>query len=111
MNPAMHSPPQSAVAAASSAREREAGLVARCVAVCRGDVTAACDRREASVFRVAASVLGRHRQAEARRLLDVSSRYFVAHPGECVPAAEVVRNGWVQGLPRFRALLDAGLSA
>jgi len=35
--------------------------------------------------------------------------YFASHPNERLPSAEVVRRGWVIGLPRLRDMLSRQL--
>lgn len=39
---------------------------------------------------------------ESKRLLLASDRYFATHPNESLPPGDVVRRGWVLGLPRLR---------
>ncbi|AKJ32108.1 hypothetical protein [Caldimonas brevitalea] len=92
-----------------TARETESRLLARCVAAARGQVLAALDQREANVFGLTALVVQPHFPAEAAHLLQASERYFALHPGDKIEPAEVVRKGWVIGLPRWRDMLDLEL--
>jgi hypothetical protein len=92
------------------ARQQEEQLVARCCAVASGDATAPVDEREANVFRIVATILGPQHIAEADRLLTASSTWFVAHNIEALPAAEVVRRGWIASLPRMRQLVSQALT-
>jgi hypothetical protein len=89
------------------ARTDEAALVDRCAAVAQGLAARAMDVRDANVFRVAGMVVGQRHRIEAGRLLRASDDYFSARPADRLPAAEVVRRGWVASLPRLRELLDA----
>lgn len=92
------------------ARQHEEKLVARCFAVASGDATAPIDEREANVFRIVATILGPQHAAEADRLLAVSSAWFLAHNVEALPAAEVVRRGWIVSLPRMRQFVCRALT-
>ena len=89
-----------------NARETEAALLTRCVGVARTGVPLAQEQREAHVFRLAAMVVRSRFPDESTRLMQASDRYFAVHPDERLPAAEVVRNGWVVNLPRLRDLLS-----
>ena len=92
-------------------RDMEDSLVARCVAIARGDdAGTARDRREAGVFRLAAMVLGDGRRAGSALLLQAGEAYFRAHPGRRPSVPEIVRNGWIAGVPRFRDMLHHELS-
>lgn len=92
-----------------TARELEAALLLRCVTVAREAATVAQDQCEANVFRLAAAVIRSQFPQHATNLMQASTRYFSAHPNEQLPSAEVVRNGWVSGLPRLRDALSQQL--
>jgi hypothetical protein len=62
------------------------------------------------VFRIVATILGPQHIAEADRLLTASSTWFVAHNIEALPAADVVRRGWIASLPRMRQLVSQALT-
>ncbi len=94
-----------------TSRDVEASMLSRCVQVARSGVDAANDPKEANVFRVASMLIDKRYPAEAQRLRHASSRYFGAHPDEKTQASEVVKNGWVWGLPRLRDMLSRELSA
>lgn len=97
-------------AAPLPARCGEAELVDRCATVALETHGAALDRREANLFRLAAMLLGRRHQTEAKQLLRVSNDYFELHPDERLPAGEAVRQGWVTSPARFQTLLSARLA-
>lgn len=92
-----------------TARDGERQVLDRCEAACRGDVPIASDQREANVFRVAAMVLQSRFPTESARMMAASEQYFREHPTDLVPSADVVRNGWVSGLPRLRDRLTMRL--
>ena len=92
-----------------NARDKEAILINRCVLAARDVAVSALDQREANVFQVASSVVGSRFQNEAKTLAQVSERYFLLHAIEKLSAAEVVRNGWLGSLPRFRDMLSQEL--
>lgn len=92
-----------------TARDEERKVLDRCAAASRGDVSVAADQREANVFRVAAMVLQSRFPMESARMMAASDQYFRTHPADLVPSAEVVRNGWVWGLPRLRDMLTMQL--
>ena len=96
---------------AMTARDVESALLARCTAVARGAPTAAQDGREAHVFALAAGLVRPQFPHASACLMQASERYFSTHPGERLAAAEVVRNGWVPGLPRLRDMLGRRLAA
>ena len=92
-----------------TARELEAALLLRCVTVAREAATVAQDQCEANVFRLAAAIIRSQFPQQATNLMQASTRYFSVHPNEQLPSAEVVRNGWVSGLPRLRDALSQQL--
>lgn len=89
-----------------TAREVESALLTRCAAVAWEASPAAQDQREANVFRLAAMVLQSRSPRESKNLMCASEQYFATHPNERLVPGEVVRNGWVLGLPRLRDMLS-----
>lgn len=83
-------------------RDDEATLLARCVAVARGVETTVRDQKEAMVFRVAGMVIESRFPHESGALMQAGDAYFAQHPDDRLDAAEIVRRGWVIGLPRLR---------
>lgn len=92
-----------------SARETEEALIAQCAAAARGEILCARDQREANVFRMAALTLLHRFPAESAAMLAAARAWFAQHPADEVESAEVIRRGWVQGLPRFREMLSGRL--
>ena len=92
----------------TGSREREAALLARCVAVANA-YGEAQDQCEANVFALAANALASRFPFESDRLLIASLSYFRGHPGHELPVDEVIRRGWVIGLPRLRDRLTREL--
>lgn len=91
-------------------REQEAEVVSRCVWVARGTDAVAHDSHEANVFLIAAMIIGPRFRSEAQRWHQAGEAYFARDPAARLTPSEVVRNGWVTSLPRFRELLSATLS-
>jgi len=91
------------------AREVEAALMKRCAFVAREANLVAMDQLEANVFRLAALVIQSRFPHEAQRLMAASEWYFATHPSEQLASAEVIRRGWVVGLPRLRDRLSREL--
>jgi len=89
-----------------TARDAESALLARCSAVAQEAAPSAQDQREANVFRLAAMVVQSRFPNESKRLMQASEQYFTVHPNERLAPAEVVRKGWVLGLPRLRDMLS-----
>lgn len=89
-----------------TARELETALLARCAAVAREVAPTAQDQREANVFRLAATVVRSRFPRESASLRRASKQYFAAHPDERLAPGDVIRNGWVPGLPRLRDMLS-----
>lgn len=89
-----------------TAREAENNMLMHCVTAARSLSVVAQDQREANVFRVAAMVVQSRLPAEAARLMQISEDYFLRHPADRLPAADVVRKGWVFSLPRLRDMLS-----
>ena len=83
----------------------EAEMLQRTLNATQGEALAS-DARDALVFKCAASIL-RPNFPEAAKALDRASKaYFAEHPGEELPAHEVIRRGWLISLPRFRDRLE-----
>lgn len=93
------------------ARDVEALVLERCASVARDSSLSAVDQREANVFRVAAGAMSSVFQKERDGLWQASERYFLAHPGDRLPAVEVVRQGWVQDVSRLRLMLGRALAS
>lgn len=92
-----------------SARETESRLIARCCTVARDSTQSALNQREANVFRLASMVIQSRFPAESDKLRATSEQYFAKYPGEKLELPEVVRKGWVIGLPRLRDRLSRQL--
>ena len=90
-------------------REFEAALVEKCAAVAALNQRSAHDSQEANVFVVAAGLVRSAFPQAAERLKQAGEAYFSTHPGERLEAEEVVRRGWVLGLPRLRDTLHRKL--
>jgi len=94
----------------TSAREVESALLGRCASAARGGTVVAKDQREANVFRLAAMVVRSRFPRESQGLMQASDRYFSTHPNERLEAVDVLNNGWVLSLPRFRDMLSRRLT-
>ncbi len=92
-----------------SAREVEAMMLFRCATAARDDKSVASDQKEANVFRLAAMVVRSDFPNESGGLMRASEKYFAQHPGDRLPAVDVVRKGWVFSLPRLRDMLSRRL--
>ena len=92
-------------------RDREAVLLTRCSAAARQVAPQAQDRREANVFHVAAVVVRSRFPQESTNLMHASEAYFAVHPDQRLASRDVVRNGWVQSLPRLRDMLSQQLQS
>lgn len=92
-----------------TARETEEALISLCAATARGEIVCARNAREANVLRMAALTLLHRFPAESAAMLAAARAWFAQHPADEVEAAEVIRRGWVLGLPRFREMLSARL--
>jgi hypothetical protein len=93
----------------SGAREIEAALLTRCVAVARQSQTDIMDSREANVFRLASMVIKSQFPHESACLMQASDRYFSQWADQRVSPADVVQRGWVISLPRLRDMLSRQL--
>ena len=89
-----------------TAREKESALLDRCIAVAEEDEKSAQDQREANVFRLAAMVIDSRFPSASKRLMQASEQYFAEHPTEMLNPGEVIRKGWILGLPRLRDMLS-----
>ncbi|MBI4742523.1 MAG: hypothetical protein HY777_13455 [Betaproteobacteria bacterium] len=94
-----------------TAREVEAALLTRCTVAAREVAPKAQDQREANVFQLAAMVVRSRFPRESACLMLASEQYFATHPSERLAPGDVVRNGWVQSLPRLRDMLSQHLHA
>lgn len=92
-----------------TARELEAALLTRCAVAAREVAPTAQDQREANVFQLAAMVVRSRFPRESTSLMRASEQYFATHPSERLAPGDVVRNGWVQSLPRLRDMLSQQL--
>ena len=95
----------------TSGREIEDRLLTRCMAVVRDGAVPAQDQHEANFFRLAAMIIQFDFPNEAERLMRATEPYFTAHPNERLEAGEVVRRGWIIGLPRLRDSLSMRLNS
>jgi len=85
-----------------SARLAEAQALERCLMVIRGQLLSAENFQEANVFRVAASLIRSRCERSAQLLRSASQAHFSLHPQtSALDTGEVIRRGWVMGLPRF----------
>jgi hypothetical protein len=87
------------------ARDKEQALLTLCLVAARDKARSALDQREASVFRLAASIIGSRFPAEAANLYRASQGYFATRPEDRLQTADVVKNGWVLDVPRLRDML------
>ena len=95
-----------------TARETETALLTRCAQAAAGGLACAKDESEANVFRVASRVLGSEFSQESARLMQVSDAYFAQNTeARRLPSADVVRLGWVPGLPWLRENLRRKIKA
>ena len=90
-------------------RDGESEMLKRCAAVARALLLTAQDQKEANVFRLAAMVVQSRFPDESGRLMQVSDRYFMQHPGDKLAAVGVLRQSWVISLPRLRDRLSVQL--
>jgi len=96
--------------ATMNARDRENLSLEKCLAAASGALPAAASREEANVFRLAAIVVRSRFPDYADRIATVSEHWFEKHPSDKLPAGEVIRSGWIIGMPRFRDMLNQRLS-
>jgi len=93
-----------------SARQGESGLLEFCAGVARDDFSKPGDKIQANVCRVAAMLLRTDYPEASKRLDEASDAYFTLHPEDLVSSEDVLNNGWIIGLPRFKDLLSRKLS-
>jgi hypothetical protein len=91
------------------ARSKERQLLDRCVFVVRHPGAMADNSVEASVFRLAGSVLRSRLPDASARLKAASAAWFASHPEEPLASAELLRRGTLASLPRLRELLSRRL--
>ena len=91
------------------ARGKERQLLDRCVFVVQHPDAVAGDGVEASVFRLAGSVLRSRLPDASARLKSVSAAWFAQHPEEQLASAELLRRGTLVSLPRLREMLSKRL--
>jgi hypothetical protein len=90
-----------------TARERERALYAFCAAVARGHAVPAT-AEEGQYVLLAAALLGD--RPEAARLQSAGEAFFSYRVEQRISLQEVVRQGLVRDLPRFRDGVEAALS-
>lgn len=93
-------------------RQAEAELLELCAQVCLGgEMVSATNQIEANFVDLAYQVIDSEFPAHGQRLRMVADTYFQAHPQDRLEADEVIRRGWVIGLPRLRSMLSVRLKA
>jgi hypothetical protein len=93
------------------ARQAEAQALERCLMVIRGQLLTAESFQEANVFRVAATLIRSRCERSAQLLRSASQAHFSLHPHtSALDTAEVIRRGWIMGLPRFGDMLIKKMS-
>ena len=92
-----------------TARQAEEDVLTSCLEVACGIREMPCSAKQANVMHLAAMVIGKSFPVSQKRLTEAAMRYFQAHPDGEVQAAEIVRRGWVAGLPRLRDRLERKL--
>jgi hypothetical protein len=91
------------------ARDYEEDLLQKCKCAARNINTNVSNILEANVFYFASTLLSSPFQAEAGNLEKASNDYFEHHPSERLPAADLIKNGWVISAPRFHDMLTRTL--
>jgi hypothetical protein len=96
----------------TSARNREEAMLSRCADVAIGDdmakdlkVSSALNEMEANVFFVASMIIASKFPCESKKLSAAAEAFFSQNQIKQLPSVEVVRRGWVIGLPRFHDML------
>lgn len=84
-----------------SAKDNEQHLINRCMAVVDDPSETPANAREANVMALAGSLVESDDSAASERLRAASDRYFEDKPTERVVPAQMVRQGWLIGVPRF----------
>ena len=92
----------SGAASFSGARDVEATLLKKCVAVARQPTIDVTDAREANVFRLASMVIKSQFPRESACLMKASDRFFTQRADQKISPTEVIRRGWIFSLPRLR---------
>lgn len=93
---------------ASPAREREAALIAHCLATAAGRAQADC-RGLASLHGLAASLLQPRAPVAAATLRASAETYLSARGVASLSLSELREGGWIVDLPRFRRQLFRAL--
>lgn len=93
-----------------SARDQEAAMLDRCVAIVRNPALQATDAQQANVFRLAAMVLESRLPTASAALWRACQAYFTVHPEAQLHASEVIRQAWIISMPRLRDALSCRLS-
>lgn len=88
-------------------RLAEAELLELCAQVCLGSEPAtATNQVEANFMDLAYQVIDSEFPAHGLKLRVAADVYFQAHPQDRLEPGEVIRRGWVIGLPRLRSMLS-----
>ena len=93
-----------------NARDLEQSLVERCAQTAQSGA-AAQTTLEASVYRLAAMVLGGQLKEAAAQLLQASEQYCLHHAAHLLSPATLLQQRVVASLPRFKSMLTQRLSA
>lgn len=93
-------------AAPNYARTTEDTLLKQCASASLGLWRAPCSQVEANVYHVAARLVHIRHPDAAHNLMQAADAYFAKHPDEHLDSAEVIRRGWIVGLPRLRDRLE-----
>lgn len=92
-----------------TSHDAEEILLDRCAQAGCGIGVGAQNQMEANVFRVASMIVISRFPAASERLLLASADYFATRPSEQLLAAEIVKRGWVDNLPRLKDMLSRRL--
>lgn len=87
-------------------RAQEADDLRALARLAQTDGGVAADARMANLAFVASGVVGVGFRSEGQRLAAVAQHFFAAAPSLRLPTADVIRQGWIIGLPRFREGLE-----
>lgn len=87
-----------------TAREAEERLLNFCILALKGE-TVPQNEKEANVLRLASYFIAPAFPEYSKKLATLSDQYFSNHPNEIISSGEMVRRGYVIGLPRFRDML------
>ena len=94
----------------SPAREREAAMLARCVAIARGEMEA-LQAADAPILALAASLLQHRLPDAAQALTTAAEKVRSTHFAPPLPLTELLRSGLIVDLPRFKSRLLQRLTA